>query len=104
MQSNLISEVSGAELSAYLNSYFSEFFNISKSEFVYHKPRFYSQNYYGARVKGRRRIDLNIAQTYLYDSTKNEMLLHISKSLGSNQLLYLQFKSSIANYFLKTEE
>ena len=50
------------------------------------------------------RINLNIGHSYLYDSAKNEMLHHILKSLGSNQLSHIQFKSYIATYFLKFEE
>jgi len=40
----------------------------------------------------------------LFDSAKNEMLHHILKSLGSNQLSFIQFKSPIATYFLKIEK
>jgi hypothetical protein len=97
IQSNLVSEFSGAELSAYLNSCFFLSWSIINHDTT-HKI-IMAQGF-----SRRRRMNLNVGQTCLYDSAKNEMLHRILKRLPSTHFSYVQFKSSIATYFLKIME
>jgi len=73
MQSNLVSEISEAEISAYLNSYFSKLFNISKSVFVINHDIIHKIIIVqGVSRRRRKNVNTSIGQTYFYDSAKNE--------------------------------